>query len=124
MPVTIWYSVYTGPYIPTQPYPTGFTWTKLNSQLIIPQCNSDILFGWVDLVVGQSLYLQIRDVSGTIIYQNASGFKDQASSQNPCLSSLLAVGYTNAFGYGASGIINLKLRLINPSTTVAAPSQQ
>jgi hypothetical protein len=120
MAVTIWYSISSSSYNPTQPYPQGFTWTQLNTQQIIPQCNSDILFGWVDLNVGQSVYFQIRNVSGNLIYQNAQGFKTP-DIQNPCLSSLLSVAYTNAFFYGTPGIVNLKVRLINPSTNVPAP---
>lgn len=120
--VTVWYSVSSLAFNPAQPYPPGLTWTKLNIQQIIPQCNNDILFGWVDLSFGQQLYYQVRDVSGTIIYQIGSGFKNSSTIQNPCLSSFGQLLYTTSFSYGQSGgITNLKFRLVNPSTNVPSP---
>ena len=114
---TIWYSISTTSN-GTQPYPPGFTWTQLNTQQTLPQCNSDILFGSLDLTVGQLLYYQVRNVSGTIVYQNSAAFKTEGP--DPCTTSL-TTSYTTAFSYGGPGNYNIKIRLMNPSTFVSAP---
>jgi len=120
--VTMWYSIQNGQSNGTQPYVNGLTWTQLSTQQIIPQCNNDILFGWVDLTNGQFLYLQIRNVTGTIIYYQALGFKDQGI--NPCGntgSTGFLDGYTTPIWYTGTPLINYKVKLTNPSTTVSAP---
>ena len=120
--VTMWYSIQNGQSNGTQPYVSGLTWTKLNTQQIIPQCNNDILFGFIDLTNGQFLYLQIRDVTGTIIYYQSLGFKDQGI--NPCGntgSTGFQDGYTTPIWYTGTPIINYKVKLTNPSTNVPAP---
>ena len=122
MAVTMWYSIQNGVSNGTQPYVSGLMWTKLNTQQIIPQCNNDILFGFIDLTNGQFLYLQIRDVTGTIIYYQALGFKDQGI--NPCGSTGstgFLDGYTTPIWYIGDPLINYKVKLTNPSTTVPAP---
>jgi hypothetical protein len=119
---TIWYTIYTGNTgfnNVTQAYPTGFTWTQLNTVQIIPQCNEDILFGWVDLTsVSQSIYVQIRDVYGTILYQQNLGWKDMGI--NPCYSSGFQQAYTNTINIGGP-ITNNKIRLVDPSINVPGP---
>ena len=122
MMATIWYTIYTGNTgfnNITQAYPTGFTWTQLNTVQIIPQCNEDILFGWVDLTsVSQSIYVQIRDVYGTILYQQNLGWKDMGI--NPCYSSGFQQAYTNTINIGGP-ITNNKIRLVDPSINVPGP---
>jgi hypothetical protein len=122
MMATIWYTIYTGNTgfnNITQAYPTGFTWTQLNTVQIIPQCNEDILFGWVDLTsVSQSIYVQIRDVYGTILYQQNLGWKDMGI--NPCFSNGFQQAYTNSI-YVGYPITNNKIRLVDPSINVPGP---
>jgi hypothetical protein len=119
MDVTVWYSIQTT-LDNTQPYPIGLTWTQLNIPLTIPQCNDDVFFGNFNLTYGQYLYYQVRNVSGTIIYQSSDG--DVGTGQQPCISSLRPSLYTNYFAYDSPEKRNKKFKLINPSTFVSAPS--
>jgi len=123
MAVTIWYSIQNGP----QPSGNILTYTMLSTQKIIPMCNNTILFGNIDLTNGQVCYLQIRNVTGTIIYYHAQGYQDREI--NPCSTIGGIGGYT--FGYrtlvyyfesnaieNPSGIRNINLKLTNPSTNI------
>ena len=113
---TIWYSI-SNETSTVQPYPTGFTWTQLGSVKTLPQCNDDVYFGYVDLNVGEKLYYQLRDTSGTIIYQNSAGFK--TAGPDPCTTSL-ATTYTTQFWYNEPGSYNIKIKLEDPSNSVSA----
>ena len=118
---TIWYYV-SSTYDGTQPYPLNKTWIQLSTQQTLPQCNGSILFGFIPMTPGQSLYIQIRNSSNTLLFQSQLGFKDTPSS-NPCLNTLTPY-YTNGFSYGAgaSGNTNITLKLTDPITSVSAPA--
>lgn len=121
MMVTVWYTIYTGNTgfnNITQTYPTGYTWTQLNTVQIIPQCNEDILFGWVDSSQVQSLYLQVRNVSGTLLYQYDLGWKNNPF--DPCVVNEFQRAYTNIVPI-TGNITNTKFKLVNPSINVPAP---
>lgn len=117
---TIWY--FTGTFDSTQPYPLNKNWIQLDTQQTIPQCNNSILFGFIPMIPGQYLYIQIRNSTNTLLYQSQLGFKD-ISSSNSCLTP--SVGkYTLQFSYGigSSGNSNLILKLTDPMTSISPPT--
>lgn len=119
---TIWYFVTSAGSDGTQPYPLNKTWIQLGTQQTLPQCNSDILFGFIPMSPGQYAYIQIRNSTNTLLYQSQLGFKDIPSS-NPCLVPQPGQ-YTGNFSYGigSSGNINLLIKLTDPMTSISPPA--
>ena len=112
---TVWYSI-ANSFIPTQPYPLGLTWTQLGTTDVIPQCDSQQLFGSVGLSVGDYLYLQVRDDSGTLIYGAKGGF---IPTPDPCVVSG-STYYTTGFYCGDPSPVDLKLMITDPTDFVLA----
>lgn len=116
---TVWYSVRNGAYIPTQPFPTQLTWTQLGSVVSIPQCNSSIYVGDIDMNVNDIAYLQIRNETGTCLYKNEAG---PLPIFEPCTySGALTDLYTNSFIYGFPGNESLGIKVVSPLEKTASP---
>jgi hypothetical protein len=114
---TIWYAVGQS-FDPTQPSPLGYTWTQLGGLNNIPQCDGEILFGSVQLNVGDTLYVQVRDDSTTLIYNAYMGI---LPFNDPCVSTPTPPVYTNNFYYGGGTPVDLKVKIKSPTETALAP---
>jgi hypothetical protein len=114
---TIWYAVGQS-FDPTQPSPLGYTWTQLGGLNNIPQCSGDVLFGSVQLNVGDTLYVQVRDDSTTLIYNAYMGILPFG---DPCISAPTPPYYTNNFYYGGPTPVDLKVKIKSPTDTAPAP---
>lgn len=114
---TVWYAV-GQTFDPTQPFPLGKTWIQLGGLNNIPQCSGDVFFGSIPLNVGDTLYVQVRDDSTTLIYNAYLGV---LSLNDPCVSTPTPPYYTNSFSYGGGTPSNLKLKIKSPTDTVPAP---
>lgn len=116
---TVWYSVRNGAYISTQPFPTGLTWTQLGSVVSIPQCNSSVYVGDIDMNVNDITYLQVRNENGTCLYRNEAG---PLPTLNPCtFPGAFADLYTNSFTYTLPGNTDLRIKVLNPIQKTASP---
>jgi hypothetical protein len=122
---TLWYSLNPSPFNPTQPYPLGYTWTKLGTVQLVPQCNSFVYYGSVN-VANDILYLQVRTSDDQNVFDNRIGFLNNPS-QNACTAvetGLLGSGYTTT--YASIGLLageqQIHLRINNPADTVPAPN--
>jgi hypothetical protein len=116
---TVWYSVRNGAYISTQPYPTNLTWTQLGSTVLIPQCNSSVYVGDIDMNVNDITYLQVRNENGTCLYRNEAG---PLPTLNPCtFPGAFADLYTNSFIYATPGNTDLRIKVLNPIQKTASP---
>jgi hypothetical protein len=116
---TVWYSVRNGAYISTQPYPTNLTWTQLGSTVLIPQCNSSVYVGDIDLNVNDIAYVQVRNENGTCLYKNEAG---PLPLFEPCTySGSLVDLYTNSFIYTAPPNTDLGIKVVSPLEKTASP---
>ena len=113
---TAWYAV-SQTNDPTQPYPIGLTWNQVGGPQLISQCNTSVSFGTVSTFSPNTVYFQIRDVNGTILYAITSGFV----FFDPCTNTTPS-GFTQSFYNGSAGNIQYKLKVIDPITTTGGPA--
>jgi hypothetical protein len=111
-----WYST-TPTFDSTQPYPIGLTWTQIGGPQLISQCNTSVSFGTFSSFGPNYLYLQIRDINGTILYATTGSFL----FTDPCTNLSLSSGFTQSFGNNSPGSIQYKLKVIDPVITTSAP---
>ena len=116
MDATIWYSINSGPFDPTDPYPTGYTWTQLSGVKNVPQCNDYIKFGDIQLVTGQKLYYQVRSSDSTLVYEIETGI----DILDPCTGTYGQV-YTGTFTFSEPGYATLKAKIVHTDFYVLAP---
>jgi len=116
MDATMWYNINNGPFDPTDPYPTGYTWTQLSGVKNVPQCNDYIRFGELQLVPGQILYYQVRSADGSLVYEIESGI----DALDPCTGTYGQV-YTSTFTHSEGGYVTLKAKIVHNDFYVLAP---
>ncbi len=91
----------------------------MGGAVTIPQCNSSILAGTISVIAPKNIYLQVRDVTGSIIYETKSGFLFPFS--DPCLNPATLL-YTQSFGVGLPpSTSQFKVMVTSPINTVPAP---
>jgi hypothetical protein len=113
---TAWYAV-SQTNDPTQPSPIGLTWNQVGGPQLISQCNTSVSFGTFSTFNPNTVYFQIRDVNGTILYAITAGFV----FFDPCTNTMSS-GFTQSFSNGSAGNIQYKLKVIDPITTTGAPA--
>jgi len=123
---TLWYSVNSGAFDPTQPYPLGYTWTKLGSLQVVPQCNSFVYYGGITVGLNDILYIQVRTSDDQNIFYSRIGFLNGVST-NACTAAetgILGSGYTTTFSSIGlfAGDVQSHIRINNPLDTVPAPN--
>jgi hypothetical protein len=113
---TVWYATTTTP-TGTQPYQTGLTWTQLGTIQLLNACSgTPVNFGSVNVNVGETLLIQVRDSSGLNIYGSMSA----PFPFDPCVGSF-TTGYTTDYYVGGAGSYSIKNKILNPITTASAP---
>ena len=121
----VYYSISNQPTNNTQPYPNNFVWVRHNQLLTYPQCDSFIAASNINLPLGYTIYIQIRDITGTLIYKTIKGFYQGFPFEDPCSGTYQ---YNPAYfthphinNGPASKVDKLAFKIIYPIETVPAP---
>jgi hypothetical protein len=107
---SVWYAT-SDTYDGTSPFPLGLTWTSLNNNVVLPQCNGTVVVGDIPTIFAttKTIYIQIRDLANTTLYAIKTGL---LPSFDPCTFAT-GIIYTSSLIAGAGPATSLKLVVVN-----------